>query len=52
MRLFVLLVYIIPFILCQLTPVLVASHKLVRGLKEEINPSNTLPHNVTGDKYA
>ena len=26
---------------------LVASHKLVRGLKEEINPSNTLPHNVT-----
>ncbi|KGQ97244.1 protein BIG1 [Candida albicans P37005] len=47
MRLFVLLAYIIPFILCQLTPVLVASHKLVRGLKEEINPSNTLPHNVT-----
>ncbi|EGW30887.1 uncharacterized protein SPAPADRAFT_62789 [Spathaspora passalidarum NRRL Y-27907] len=40
-------VYIFALASASLAPLLVASHKLVPGLKQLINPSNIEPHNVT-----
>ena len=47
MRVLYLLALFLPLVTCRVTPLLVASLKLVRGLKQEINPSNLAVHNVT-----
>ncbi|RCK63877.1 Protein BIG1 [Candida viswanathii] len=47
MRVLYLLALLLPLVTCRIAPVLVASHKLVRGLKQEINPSHLAVHNVT-----
>lgn len=47
MRILYLLLLFISLATCRTTPLLVASHKLVRGLKQEIDPSNLAVHNAT-----
>ncbi|CAK9435667.1 uncharacterized protein LODBEIA_P03940 [Lodderomyces beijingensis] len=45
--LIITLALLIPFITCGITPVLIASHKLVPNLNTEISDSNINPHNTS-----
>ncbi|KAI3406781.2 BIG1 [Candida oxycetoniae] len=46
-KLLLIFTCVVPFVVCNLAPVLIASHRLVPDLSLEINDSNLLPHNAS-----